>query len=216
MMMTTEEDTGRFMTMCWNGVGATRDDSTRDNATDWRLLSDEDILEEYALDGSDQMVFDGQNKSGGGLGRGPYGRFFPCSVIAEEDEEDWYHYYYEEEDGIDVQVMDSASEGGGNGRGAIADSTASGGDKDGLEGRRWIRERSYVVRIFPSPFHRRPRWDARGLPRIYTDFPRSSIRHFTKPGLADQHSPQAFRHHIEIPDEMVPPQWKNRKNGQTA
>jgi SET domain len=44
---------------------------------------------------------------------------------------------------------------------------------------------------------------------LRTDLPRRAFRFFDKPGTTDIHLPGAFRHWIGIPDEMVPPQWKN-------
>jgi hypothetical protein len=71
---------------------------------------------------------------------------------------------------------------------------------------------SYMVRIFP------PHWEATGKnaehlpPRFLTNYPRSSISFFTKPYKSDLHLPKAFRHYIEIPDEIFPQQWMNRKS----
>ena len=42
-----------------------------------------------------------------------------------------------------------------------------------------------------------------------SDVPRSAIRFFDKPHTTDLHQPFAFRHYIQIPDDIFPPQWKN-------
>jgi SET domain len=42
-----------------------------------------------------------------------------------------------------------------------------------------------------------------------TDVPRSAIRYFDVPGTTDLHQPAAFRHHVGIPDEIFPAQWRN-------
>jgi hypothetical protein len=42
-----------------------------------------------------------------------------------------------------------------------------------------------------------------------TDVPRSAINFFDKPGHTDMHLPNAFRHAIGIPDEMIPDIWRN-------
>jgi hypothetical protein len=42
-----------------------------------------------------------------------------------------------------------------------------------------------------------------------TDVPRSAIAFFDKPGHTDMHLPNAFRHAIGIPDEMIPDIWRN-------
>jgi hypothetical protein len=68
----------------------------------------------------------------------------------------------------------------------------------------------YTVRIFPSPMHRIPPWHKKGQPRFVVNMPRSAIRFFTKPYRSDQHLPGRFRHHIELRDDMIPEQWKDR------
>jgi hypothetical protein len=42
-----------------------------------------------------------------------------------------------------------------------------------------------------------------------TDVPRSAIRFFDMPYTTDLHQPYAFRHFIEINDDIFPSQWKN-------
>jgi len=72
---------------------------------------------------------------------------------------------------------------------------------------------SYIVQVFPNPKARTqpPLWFQEGLPRFLTNYPRRSIRYFTRPDRSDMHLASAFRHHIDIPDEMFPPQWKDRR-----
>jgi hypothetical protein len=42
-----------------------------------------------------------------------------------------------------------------------------------------------------------------------TDVPRSAIRFFDMPYTTEIHHPSAFRHYIQIADDMFPEQWKN-------
>ena len=42
-----------------------------------------------------------------------------------------------------------------------------------------------------------------------TDVPRSAIRFYNLPYTTDLHLETAFRHSIAIPDELLPPQWRN-------
>jgi len=71
---------------------------------------------------------------------------------------------------------------------------------------------SYTVRIFQSKTHDDTKWERRNLPRLIRRFPRNSIQYFTKPYRSDQHLPGAFRHYIEIRDDIFPPHWKNLKD----
>jgi hypothetical protein len=61
----------------------------------------------------------------------------------------------------------------------------------------------YTVRILDQSFQAAPRF-VLAMPREYIDL-------FPKPYQSDQHRSDAFRHHIGIPDEMFPKQWKDRK-----
>ena len=72
---------------------------------------------------------------------------------------------------------------------------------------------TYVVRVFPSTFHVHgtPRWYLKSIPRFLTSYPRKSIRYFTKPYKSDVHLRKAFRHHIDIRDDIFPAQWRDRK-----
>jgi hypothetical protein len=49
-------------------------------------------------------------------------------------------------------------------------------------------------------------------PDFLTNYPRESIRYFLKPYKSDLHLPNAFRHHIEISDEIFPEKWKDLKD----
>jgi len=69
----------------------------------------------------------------------------------------------------------------------------------------------YTVRINQSPFAEHMPWDMNDVPRFLTHYPRSSIRYFRRPYASDQHMSHAFRHYIEIPDEIFPEHWKNRR-----
>lgn len=42
-----------------------------------------------------------------------------------------------------------------------------------------------------------------------TDVPRSAMQFFPAPGTSDLQLPNAFRHVIGLPDELLPPQWRN-------
>lgn len=77
-------------------------------------------------------------------------------------------------------------------------SVMSGNDKDG-----------YIVRIFQASWEYDTPWAQKGLPMFLTNYPRESIRYFNKQGLSDQHLPNAFRYHPELPDDIFPEQWKN-------
>jgi hypothetical protein len=72
---------------------------------------------------------------------------------------------------------------------------------------------SYIVEVFPNTKRRgeRPLWFEEGLPRFLTKYPRESIRYFPRPNKSDMHLKSAFRHHIDIPNIMFPPQWKDRR-----
>ena len=43
-------------------------------------------------------------------------------------------------------------------------------------------------------------------------YPRDSIHFFHEKHGSDQHLTSAFRHHIEIPDEMFPLQWRSNRS----
>ena len=77
-------------------------------------------------------------------------------------------------------------------------SVMSGNDKDG-----------YIVRIFQASWENDTPWTEKGLPMFLTNYPRESIRYFNEQGLSDQHLPNAFRYHPELPDDIFPEQWKN-------
>lgn len=70
---------------------------------------------------------------------------------------------------------------------------------------------TYTVRILgPTRGHsHKPTWYKNRLPRFITKYPRESIRYFNGPYKSDQHVPGAFRHHIEIRNDIFPEQWKD-------
>lgn len=74
----------------------------------------------------------------------------------------------------------------------------------------------YTVRIEQSPLRseqtRTTNWEEFGLPRILTDYRRESIRYFVRPDAQDHALPNAFRHHVGVPDGIFPEHWKNLKN----
>ena len=71
---------------------------------------------------------------------------------------------------------------------------------------------TYVVRVFPSSFAVQgiPKWYLESVPRFLTSYPRRSIRYFTQPYKSDVHLLKAFRHHIDIRDDIFPTQWRDR------
>jgi len=81
-------------------------------------------------------------------------------------------------------------------------------DGDGDEDR-------YVVRIFPSHYHRyvigEETFSSLAVNLLLVNYPKSSIRFVTVPYHGDQYHQNAFRHHIEINDDLFPSQWKNKK-----
>mmetsp|Transcript_19939 Transcript_19939/g.30804 ORF Transcript_19939/g.30804 Transcript_19939/m.30804 type:complete len:346 (+) Transcript_19939:296-1333(+) len=44
---------------------------------------------------------------------------------------------------------------------------------------------------------------------LLEDLPREAFIHLDKPRTTDQHLPNNFRHHIGIPDELLPKAWRN-------
>jgi hypothetical protein len=73
----------------------------------------------------------------------------------------------------------------------------------------------YTVQIFQASWEYETPWAQKGLPMILTNYPRESIRYFNEQGLSDQHLPNAFRHHPELPDDIFPEQWKNLRKKDT-
>ena len=76
-------------------------------------------------------------------------------------------------------------------------------------------EDRYLVRIYPSDYHYHfygEEWLSDSAEHVLLkNYPRSSIRFVLAPYKGDQYHPKAFRHHIEVKDEIFPEQWKNRK-----
>ena len=70
---------------------------------------------------------------------------------------------------------------------------------------------NYTVRIVQSWNQDTALWEEKAFPRIITDYPRGSIRHFYLPYESDLHLPNAFRHHIEFRNDIFPEQWKDKK-----
>jgi hypothetical protein len=73
-----------------------------------------------------------------------------------------------------------------------------------------VEDDYYTVRIVQSHVYGQEEWGYLGLPRIITNFPRASIRHFYLPYESDLHLPNVFRHHIELKDDIFPEHWKDR------
>ena len=73
----------------------------------------------------------------------------------------------------------------------------------------------YTVRIHQSPLRsgetQTTLWEENDLPRILTNYRRESIRYFIRPTAQDHTLPNAFRHHIGVPEGTYPELWKNLK-----
>lgn len=69
--------------------------------------------------------------------------------------------------------------------------------------------RTAVVRIFQNPTMEMTKWISMEIPRLLTDYPMESIMFFHGPYKSDQHLPNAFRHHIGLPDDLIPDHWKD-------
>lgn len=66
----------------------------------------------------------------------------------------------------------------------------------------------FTVRLF-QPHWQKQRWiDGDTIPRFLINYPVSSVKPFTKPYSSELHHLSAFRHHIGIPDKMIPEKWK--------
>ena len=75
---------------------------------------------------------------------------------------------------------------------------------------------TYIVRIFhSSKASVRTWWHDNGVPRFLTKYPRDSIRYFHKPYQSDLFLKGAFRHCIEIPDDMFPQHWRDNLDNTT-
>ena len=73
-------------------------------------------------------------------------------------------------------------------------------------------ENRYIVRIFPSYYHLYFNGDeSLAANLLLENYPRSSIRFVTVPYQGDQYHRKAFRHHMEIKDELFPEKWKNKQ-----
>ena len=69
-----------------------------------------------------------------------------------------------------------------------------------------------VVRIFQNPTAETTKWISMEIPRLLTDYPMESIKFFHGPYKSDQHLPNAFRHHVGLPDDLIPDHWKEEEN----
>lgn len=71
----------------------------------------------------------------------------------------------------------------------------------------------YTVRIHQTPLRTRETlWTKHNLPRILTNYDRESIRYFVKSEDQDHTLPNAFRHHVGVPEGIFPDHWMNLKN----
>ena len=73
------------------------------------------------------------------------------------------------------------------------------------------KDDNYTVRIVQSANEEPAFWETMGKPRIIIDVPRASIRHFYLPYKSDQHLSNAFRHYIDLRDDVFPEHWKNKR-----
>mmetsp|Transcript_38994 Transcript_38994/g.42233 ORF Transcript_38994/g.42233 Transcript_38994/m.42233 type:complete len:218 (-) Transcript_38994:35-688(-) len=173
----------------------------------WNKLSDEEIVEKYAIN-VDRRRTQTQTQTTKEKKRlfrhfeydnapGYYGHFWPCSIISKVVKDD------------EQQQQSSSSENDEEDEYEDEDEDEYSDDDDEEE------EELYVVRIYPSPVHFRKYgkadYEEDAIHVLLTHYPRSSIKFVTLPYQSDQHHPQAFRHHIEIKNDMFPEQWKNKK-----
>jgi len=70
----------------------------------------------------------------------------------------------------------------------------------------------YLVRLF-QPHWKGVQWNEQP-PIFLTNYPRSSIKFFNKPYSSDLHQSFAFRHYIEISDDIFPEHWRNKLHGE--
>ncbi len=71
----------------------------------------------------------------------------------------------------------------------------------------------YTVRIHQTPLKtRKTLWAKHNLPRILTNYDRESIRYFVKSEDQDHTLPNAFRHHVGVPEGIFPDHWMNLRN----
>jgi hypothetical protein len=68
---------------------------------------------------------------------------------------------------------------------------------------------TYTVRVWYFNLYEPQAWEINHLPRVLANFPRESIEFFHKPYTSDPFLKEVFRNPIGIPDEIMPPQWKN-------
>ncbi len=71
-------------------------------------------------------------------------------------------------------------------------------------------EAAYTVRLFQPHWIEASEWNEEQPPIFLTNYPKSSIKFFTKPYRSDLHHPSAFRHALQIPEDMFPEHWKNK------
>jgi hypothetical protein len=77
-------------------------------------------------------------------------------------------------------------------------------------------EATSTVQIFQSKWHPTTKWQNLDIPRILLRFPNSHVKRFYKPYSSDLHSSEAFRHFIEIPDHLIPDNWRDNHSGKVT
>ncbi len=73
------------------------------------------------------------------------------------------------------------------------------------------QDNTYSVRILHNPSDTTIGWVTMRYARVLYNYPGQSIKFGNKRYTSDQFLPGAFRHHIELDDDMLPDHWKNLK-----
>ena len=213
---------GRFMALCWyqdlfsiedggdfGSWGSNHDSSGEEEKNHhrdeyWNNLSDEEIVEEYAINVDRRTqtqthththTKEKNNRSFRHFeydnAPGFYGHFWPCSIISKVGKNEQQQSSSENVDADEYEYE--------------YDEYMNDDENEEL----------FVVRIYPSKVHFRKYgqadYEENAIHVLLTNYPRSSIKFVTLPYKSDQHHPHAFRHHIEIKNDMFPEQWKNKK-----
>jgi hypothetical protein len=206
---------GRYQAMCWYknllpidlelGFYHPRNPNHRHY---WKTFSDAEIYTEYA--------FDAKN-------------IFNMNRKKKDDDDDYDYYEYEDDDEYkddadDYEYEDDADDDdddddddydyGQGGYGSFWPCSVLAKEENAEDNNSNSNNNKYTVRIYPSDYHHQQYHMMQDIAKhlLVKNYPRESIRFFTvPPNQGDQHISTAFRHHIEIRDEIFPNQWKNLK-----
>ena len=207
---------GRYQAMCWYknllpidlelGFYHPRNPNHRHY---WKTFSDAEIYTEYA--------FDAKN-------------IFNMNRKKKDDDDDYDYYEYEDDDEYkddadDYEYEDDADDDdddddddydyGQGGYGSFWPCSVLAKEENAENKSNNNNDNNkYTVRIYPSDYHHQQYHRMQDIAKhlLVKNYPRESIRFFTvPPNQGDQHLSTAFRHHIEIRDEIFPNQWKNLK-----